>query len=736
MRILRLLSFGSAGVLVCALMAATVVEQVCDTDTALRAVYHAPWFVALWGVTAVAGLGWLMGRLPRRRWAVWLWHASLVIILLGALATHVWGRQGNIHLRAGGEPVQVFTDAEGQETALPFRVGLEDFQVEYYPGTHSPMDYVSRIVIVDAGDTLRGQVSMNRIYAHRHYRFYQSSYDEDGRGTVLAVSHDPLGIAVTYAGYVLLLAAVVSFFCSPSTGFRALLRHPLLRRGAVAVMLFAGCLPVSLRAAERPAVLPAEVAAAFGELHVYYNGRICPLQTLARDFTLKLCGRASYRGFTPEQVLTGWFFFYDDWKAEPCIRIPRGEARRLLGVEGSHASLSDFVGPEGYKLGKSGASVAKGVREADEKFQLVSMVATGNMLKLYPVRDAEEGRVSWLSMVDDRPEGIESSQWLFVRKSLGLVAEQIALGDYRKACELLAKIRAYQVKEAGHVLPSPLRFRAEKVYNRMNYSRPFAFACLAVGLCAFAFCVRCLVRQSVPGGLLFSRLLTLGLWLIAVYLAATIILRGYVSHHVPLSNGYETMQFMAFATVSVTLLLRRRYPMLVAFGYLLCGLSLLVAMMGEANPPITRLMPVLSSPLLSAHVVTIMVAYSLLAFMMLGGVTGIILHYARGGHALQVERLSLLSRLLAYPAVACLAVGIFIGAVWANVSWGRYWGWDPKEVWALITLLIYAAALHPASLPALRRPMFFHWFTVIAFLSVLVTYFGVNFLMGGMHSYA
>ena len=176
--------------------------------------------------------------------------------------------------------------------------------------------------------------------------------------------------------------------------------------------------------------------------------------------------------------------------------------------------------------------------------------------------------------------------------------------------------------------------------------------------------------------------------------------------------------------------------MLVAFGYLLCGLSLLVAMMGEANPPITRLMPVLSSPLLSAHVVTIMVAYSLLAFMMLGGVTGIILHYARGGHALQVERLSLLSRLLAYPAVACLAVGIFIGAVWANVSWGRYWGWDPKEVWALITLLIYAAALHPASLPALRRPMFFHWFTVIAFLSVLVTYFGVNFLMGGMHSYA
>ena len=159
-------------------------------------------------------------------------------------------------------------------------------------------------------------------------------------------------------------------------------------------------------------------------------------------------------------------------------------------------------------------------------------------------------------------------------------------------------------------------------------------------------------------------------------------------------------------------------------------------MMGESNPPVTRLMPVLSSPLLSVHVVTIMLAYSLLAFMMLNGLTAEVLHRSRGHDAADVERLSVVSRLLAYPAVALLAAGIFIGAVWANVSWGRYWGWDPKEVWALITLLIYAAALHPASLPAMRRPMFFHRFTIVAFLSVLVTYFGVNFLMGGMHSYA
>lgn len=735
---IRLLSFGAAGLLVCALMAGTFVEQLCGTEVALRTVYHAPWFVALWVLAAAGGLVWLSRRLSLRRWTVWLWHLSLVVILLGAFVTHVWGLQGSIHLRAGSAPVRAFTGTDGREVALPFAVGLEDFQVEYYPGTRSPMDYVSRLLVIDGVDTLRGRVSMNRIYTHRHYRFYQSSYDADGRGTVLSVSHDPAGICLTYAGYVLLLAAVVLFFFRPDTGFRALLRHPLLRRGAVAAafLFVGGCASVPVRAAGRPAVLPAEVAASFGRLHVYYNGRICPLQTLARDFTLKLCGRATYRGLTPEQVFTGWFFFYDDWKAEPCIRIPRGEARRLLGVADGRARLTDFIGAGGYKLRTQGPSVAKGVREADEKFQLVSMVATGNLLKLYPVRSATDGHVDWYSMADARPAEVDSDRWLFIRKSMGLVAEQLMRGDADAACTLLAKIRAYQQKEAGEVLPSPLRFRAEMLYNRLNYSRPFAIACVVVGLFAFAGSVRLLVRRPERSRRLPALLLSGGLWLLLAYLGSVIGLRGFVSGHIPLSNGYETMQFMAFSAVVVTLLLRRRYPLSVSFGYLLCGLSLLVAMMGESNPPVTRLMPVLSSPLLSVHVVTIMLAYSLLAFMMLNGLTAEVLHRSRGHDAADVERLSVVSRLLAYPAVALLAAGIFIGAVWANVSWGRYWGWDPKEVWALITLLIYSAALHPASLPAMRRPMFFHRFTIVAFLSVLVTYFGVNFLMGGMHSYA
>jgi len=184
------------------------------------------------------------------------------------------------------------------------------------------------------------------------------------------------------------------------------------------------------------------------------------------------------------------------------------------------------------------------------------------------------------------------------------------------------------------------------------------------------------------------------------------------------------------------LLLNKHYSMLVPFGILLCGLSLMVSMIGESNPHITQLMPVLSSPLLSIHVAIIMLAYSLFAFVMLNGVTALILYAKKQNSRIPIERLQIISQVILYPAIFALAIGIFVGAVWANISWGRYWSWDPKETWALITLLVYSLALHSKSLPLFRKPLFFHVFTVLSFLIVLMTYFGVNYVLGGMHSYA
>lgn len=740
MNILRNLSFGLLGLLVCVLMAATCAEKVWGTPFVVRHVYGSPWFVACWALMAVAGIGYLWRRRVQQRRAVFLFHLSLVWILLGALVTHVWGLQGRVHLRQG-EEVEAFTLSDGRTAAFPFRLSLEEFRVEYYAGTSAPKDFVSRFTLAADDKACQGEVSMNRIFRHEGYRFYQSGYDSDGQGVTLSVACDPWGIGLTYAGYALLLLSALAFFLEPQSGFRRLLRHPSLRAAGVAGLLLAA--PFVRATDDLPRTLPRETAASFGRLYVYYNDRVCPLQTLAKDFTMKLCGKPTYRGLTAEQVLTGWFFYYDDWKQEPCIRVKNADVRRLLGVKGKQVSLQDFFGPEGYRLDAealAGASSAdaKAVGEANEKFSLVSSVATGAAWRIYPYTppsSADTSRLEWLSLADRLPRDMSLEEGAFVRGAMNYVAEQVARKDFAEVERLVGKIRRYQQREGGALLPSDLRFRAERVYNRLNDSLPLAVASVVLGLLSFVYSVRCLMfRQRERKGVRWAQLCVLGL--MACWLVVLMVLRGLVSGHLPMSNGHETMHLLAFCAALLTLVFHRRLPLALPFGFLVCGLALVVSMLGERNPQVGQLMPVLASPLLSVHVAVIMLAYALLAFVMLNGVAALVLLASRRECEAQVERLQVVSRLLLYPAVFLLAAGIFIGAVWANVSWGRYWGWDPKEVWALVTMLVYALALHPASLPCFRRPLFFHVFCVAAFLCVLVTYFGVNFLLGGMHSYA
>lgn len=307
--------------------------------------------------------------------------------------------------------------------------------------------------------------------------------------------------------------------------------------------------------------------------------------------------------------------------------------------------------------------------------------------------------------------------------------------DYKGVINTLHKVKEYQRKEAHKVLPSDIRFYAEKRYNALNHTKVLAMTCTATGILSFIYyCICMAISRKINTRI--SSLLFISLIHVLVYLTVCISLRWIVSNHIPLSNGYETMQFMAWCSLLVAFFLRKR-DMFLPFGFLLSGLTLMVSMMGESNPQITPLMPVLSSPLLSIHVVVIMIAYALFAFMMLNSIAAFIIYGLRRPHReIQIEKLQTVSHLLLYPALFCLVIGIFVGAVWANISWGRYWGWDPKEVWALITMLIYSLPLHNDSMHWFRRPMFFHVFAAAAFLSVLITYFGVNFILGGMHSYA
>ena len=219
---------------------------------------------------------------------------------------------------------------------------------------------------------------------------------------------------------------------------------------------------------------------------------------------------------------------------------------------------------------------------------------------------------------------------------------------------------------------------------------------------------------------------------LTAFLVLTFILRWIAGGHVPMAGGFDSMNLMAIAIGLIGLSLTKRHSMALPVAMLTMGFCLLVAMMSGSNPPVTNLMPVLSSPLLTLHVTVIMFAYALFFFIMMGGVAGLILGHRNGGS----KRFHRLNLLMLYPAVFLLALGIAIGAVWANISWGKYWSWDPKETWALITLLIYAVPLHAKSLPVLQQPKWFNLYLTLAFLTVLMTYFGVNYFLGGMHSYA
>ena len=667
--------------LVVVLAVTTFVGQARGTAFAGAHVYHAVWFALLWGVLAVLTLVACVRMRLWRRVPLLLLHGSFLVILGGALITFLWGEQGYVHLEEGKTTDRFVVQDSRHLLPLPFSLRLDSFRIVCYPGTEAPADYVSYIHVSGNGrESQKASVSMNRIFSCGGYRFYQSSYDPDGRGSWLSVNHDPWGIGVTYAGYALLGLSMLWVLCSRGGEFRRLLRHPLLRMGGFLVLFL--LLGTTLQAAERKLpVLNLKQADSLASVQVIYHDRVVPFNTLARDFVLKLTGKPAYKGLEPEQVIGGWLLHPEVWKDEPMIRIKSAALRRRLGLESDFARLSDLFDGQTYRLqaywdasdNHSGelSPLDKAIVETDEKVGLILMLQQGTLIRPLP----DDGSVARL------PE---------------------------------AKVRA------------------ELLYNRIPFSRWLFMFNLSVGLLAFALLLYKGLRPVAADGRMLrgvERFFACALWAALLFQALGYGLRWYIGGRVPLSNGYETMQFLALATLLLACLFRRRFPFTLPFGFLLSGFALLVSYLGQMNPQITPLMPVLVSPWLSSHVSLIMMSYALFAFMMLNGVLALCVRR-------EALRLMLLSRLLLYPAVFFLGAGIFLGAIWANVSWGHYWSWDPKEVWALVTFMVYAVPFHAGSLSRLRKPLFFHVYMMVAFLTVLMTYFGVNYVLGGMHSYA
>ena len=338
------LAFGSCGLLILALIAATLVEKTAGSETAFTAIYYSPWMIALWVVTALCSVAYIVVRRHGMSVPTVGLHLSLLVILIGAAITFLTGEQGKLTLTQGAPPADRFTLEEGGSGQLPFSISLDHTEIKYYPGTPTPMDYASVVTVSEGNTTSTRCLSMNNILSLKGYRFYQTSL---GEGTcTLSVSHDPWGIGVTYAGYLLLVLSMAGFFFSRKSSF-----HNLLRKGAVASAILLLPSVAAASTSPVPQTIPRPLAARLGKVNVYWGDRVMPLQTMARDFCLKVNGSTSYRGLTAEQVVAGWLFYYDSWKNEPFIKIEGEETSRLLGLDGARfASIKDFYSTRGYKL--------------------------------------------------------------------------------------------------------------------------------------------------------------------------------------------------------------------------------------------------------------------------------------------------------------------------------------------------------------------------------------------------
>ncbi len=740
------IAFSALAVLIIIMGAATFLEHKYGTPFAVTYIYNAWWFFALWILTAGCGIMWLLST--HRPWRLHLLHISLVVILCGAAISFFTSRSGQMHLRRG-ESTTIYADAENPDKVghLPFSITLKSFKVAYHSGTDAAADYASLVELEDKnGNITEGRISMNNVLTHNGVRFYQMSYDSDGDGSILTVRMDRWGMGVSYTGYSLFFIALLWMLIARNGSFRRLLRSPLLKNGAAITVLAIG----GTAALDAATVMPRETADAFGRLLVVYNGRVCPMQTLAQDFTSKLYGAPSYGGYSAEQVVTGWLFWPEEWKREPMFKVKSHRLREEYGLE-QYESFNTFFFTQGYRLGPlveayyaqgDRSALCKDAADIDEKIMLVMSLRRGEMFKMFPIERG--GQRIWVSPTDTLGRAdLTQTDSAFIRNVFTRVFQDAQSGNYADVEKGFAAIAQYQRQHGGESIPSDTRLTAERLYNAFPVTTWMYRICLAFGVVLLIMQMSAVTR-GISRSVRMAHIAGIVVMVLSfAVLTAYATLRGIVSGRAPLGNGYETMLAIAWGAMLLTLLatlwISRKSnlsKLFLAFGFLVSGFFLLVSSLGQMNPAITPLVPVLNSPLLSVHVSLIMVAYMLLSFTFLCAFTAVVDKVAGQKNSHVEERMQVLSRVFLMPALTFLGMGIFIGAVWAGESWGRYWGWDPKETWALITMLVYALPAHVGSLPWFRRPMTFHVYMLLAFATVLMTYFGVNYYLTGLHSYA
>ncbi len=677
----------------------------------------------------------------------------------------LWGKNG---LKGNAETVVLngtqFSINYGSDyKELPFKLKLNDFRVERYPGSQSPSSFESYVTLSDIprNRTESMHIYMNNVLKYRGYRFYQSSYDPDEKGSILSVNYDRAGTLVTYAGYLLMaLGMILSLFNKNSrlsvlAGETASLK--LAKKGLTAALLLFMVTDFSRAQesvhSESTIAVSKEHAAHFGKLLIQDNGgRIEPVNTLSSEVLRKLYRKSDYKGLTPDQVFLGMFTDPATWQYEPLIRTTHPQVQELLGSKGRYYSfaaffkdnnyiLHDYVDQSFRKKPVYRSKFDNEIIRLDERVNIAYLVFTGEMLRILPAPG--DTTHTWYSQsgIQDK---VTTADSVFTKHIIAYyiqdVQQSLKTGDWKSPDEIVQSISSFQYKFGMEILPAPGKVKLEIMLNKADvFSRISRF----YGMIGFIL----LMLQFT--GLFFTRLklkvpVIISIVLIIILFAihtTGLALRWYVSGHAPWSNGYEALIYIAWATVLAGLVFASRSSITLSATSILAFLILHTAHLSWMDPQITNLVPVLKSYWLVIHVATITASYGFLALGALLAFINLLLMIMQTAKNkeylfITVREMTNTIEMTLIIGLYLLSIGCFLGAVWANESWGRYWGWDPKETWALVSILIYAFIVHMRLIPGLKGIYAFNLASLLGIGTILMTYFGVNYYLSGLHSYA
>ncbi len=662
-----------------------------------------------------------------------------------------------------------------KEIVLPFSISLNDFIAEKYPGTEKAYSsYMSKVTIQNPDDTsFDYDIFMNNILDHKGYRFFQASFDPDEQGTILSVNHDFWGTWITYFGYILLYLSLMIILFDKNSRFGALKRMlDKIKEKKKTLALWVGLLISVLGFSQQLEKINVEQldsiifanavdkkhAAKFGQLIIQdEGGRMKPANTFASELLRKVSKSNHYKGLDANQVFLSMSEFPRIWVEIPLIHLKRGNdsLRAVLEVDAAvkKVSLMQMFDHEGNSkiapyLESASKSATPNQYEKDllktyESLYLLNQGLSGSILRVFPIPGDYNN--TWVSFPELSESGIQAEDSLFTRNILRLYFSELkrarVTGDYQKADEYIENINSYQHRYGSLIMPSDSRIKAEILYNKIDiFNRLYTYF-LLIGVFMFTLLIVQIFKEKSRILNFWVKFSKYCIWVFFIAMTMGLAMRWYVSGHAPWSDAYESVIYVAWATVFFGLAFGRKSNLTIASTAFVASIVLWVAHQNWMDPAIANLQPVLDSYWLMIHVSVIVGSYGPFTLGMILGITALLLMILTNKNnkqkmELNIKEITIINEMALTVGLVLLIIGNFLGGMWANESWGRYWGWDPKETWALISIMIYAFVIHMRLIPGLRNIWLYNVVSILAFASIMMTYFGVNFYLVGLHSYA